>query len=93
MNGIKTALETQGRLPVRHLAGLHAIVVLLIDLTGLAGGRLVLDADRRAELYRLDIGDVGLLLALDVAAGDGLLDVRGRGLDVELRLPTKGGVA
>jgi hypothetical protein len=76
---------------VRHLAGLHAIIVLLTDMTGLAGGRLVLDAARRADLARLDISDLGLLLALDVARGDRLLDVRGRGLDVELRLPRNGG--
>jgi hypothetical protein len=91
LNGIKSTPEPQARLPVRHLAGLHAIIVLLIDMTGLAGGRLVLDATRRAELARLDITDVGLLLALDVAHGDGLLDVRGVGLDVELRLPAQGG--
>jgi hypothetical protein len=83
----------QARPPARHLTALYAIIVLLIDLTALAGGKLTLDADRRAELSQLDVTDVGLLLALDVAHGDGLLDVRGSGLDVELRLPGKGAAA
>jgi hypothetical protein len=94
MNGIKTTSEPQGRLPARHLAGLHAVVLLLIDMMGLAGGRLALNAERREGLAHLDITDLALELALDVSHGDGLLDVHGRGLDVELRLPGyEGGAA